>query len=93
MSIYISFLLSRKDTSIINNLFYFSLNFVFSFLIKKLFLRARALVFRRFRDSFAAHYQNQLVVVSWEMSAIKFSYQCIRGVFFLRIAFVRFNPG
>ena len=41
------------------------------------------------QGSYAAHDRNQRVVVSWERSANKFSY---RGVFSLRIVFVRFNP-
>ena len=57
------------------------------------FLRVRALVFIRFGDPFAAHDRNQRVVVSWERSAIRISYPCSGGVFSLRIAFTRFNPG
>ena len=63
-----------------------------SFSYKNLFLRARSFVFRRFGDLFAAHDQNQRVVVSWERSAIIFFYPCIEGVFSLRIVFARFNP-
>ena len=49
-------------------------------------MRARALVFKRFGDPFAAHDRNQRIVVSWE------SIIDLCGVFSLRIAFTRFNP-
>ena len=74
--IYISFLLSEKMIE----------------QQKLIFVRARALVFRKCRDPFGAHDRNQRVVVSWEMSAIKFFYQC-SGAFSLRMTFTRFNPG
>ena len=92
MPIYISFLFSRNDR--LRALVSFSQKIVSFFSYKKLiFVRARALVFRRFGDPFAAHDRNQRVVVSWERSAIKISYPCSGGVFSLRIAFTRFNPG
>ena len=92
MPIYISFLLSRKDTQAEQHFEFFLPKIFSSFSYKNLFLRAKVLVFRRFGDSFAAHDWNQRVVVSWEESAIRFSYQYNGDVFSLRIAFARFNP-
>ena len=71
--LYNSFFFSRRDTEQSNIWSLSPNNLSLSFLIKKLiFVRARALVFRRFGDPFAAHDRNQQVVVSWKRSTIKF---------------------
>ena len=84
MPIYISSLFSKKGTSRQSRSLSLEKKISLSFPIKNLFFES---------NPFAAHNRNQQVVVFWERSAIKFSYQCSKGVFSLRIAFARFNPG
>ena len=92
MPIYLSFLLSKRNTNRVTIIPFF-LKFSISSVIKTYFLRVRALVFIRSGDPFTAHDRNQRVVVSWERSVIRISYPCSGGVFSLKIAFTRFNSG